>query len=156
MRRRFAAAIGLSALAVAVVIGVGAAALVPDTADAQGQGAFNENSIRGTWGFSAQGTVLAPDPPGPFPAAAVGIMEFSSNGDCSITDVVNFGGAATPVRTSTECTFTVNPDGMGTILAEFPGDPGPTPLSFVIVDNKRELQFIRTDAGVARGVAKRQ
>lgn len=36
------------------------------------------------------------------------------------------------------------------------GTPAATPLTFVIVDEAEELRFIRTDAGVASGVARRQ
>ena len=50
----------------------------------------------------------------------------------------------------------MEPDGTGTITVTFMGDPGPTPLSFVVVDNERELRFVRTDLGVAEGVAWRQ
>jgi len=40
------------------------------------------------------------------------------------------------------------------VLAKpFPGDPVLVPLSFVLVDHHREMRFIRTDVGVASGVA---
>jgi len=47
-------------------------------------------------------------------------------------------------------------NGRGSINVAFPGDPGPVPLSFVLVDHDREMRFIRTDLGVAAGVAKLQ
>lgn len=122
--------------------------------DAQAAG-FTNQRIRGNWGFSAAGTILPPALPATTPAAAVGIMTFDGTGGCSITDTINIGGMSAS-RTSTTCTYSVYPDGSGSLSALFPGDPGPTPLSFVIVGNAKEIRFIRTDLGVASGVASRQ
>ena len=119
---------------------------------AQG-GEFGQESIRGQWGFSAHGTIVPPAAPAPIPAVAVGIMTFGRNGVCSISDTININGFSAS-RTSFACVFTVNPDGTGTLEASFAGDPGPTPLAFVIADHKKEIRFIRTDLGVASGVAK--
>ena len=120
---------------------------------------FTIESMEGTWGFSASGTILPPALPADTPAVAVGIMTFYDNGECVITDQLNIGGSAIPpasFRTSSLCSFSVNPNGTGTISVLFPGDIFPTPLSFVIVNDEEEFRFIRTDAGVASGVAKRQ
>jgi len=77
-----------------------------------------------------------------------------------VFDTINIGGTAIPPspppRESETCEYDVFPNGFGTILVTFDGDPGPTPLSFVIVDGGNEIRFIRTDLGVASGVAKRQ
>jgi hypothetical protein len=118
-------------------------------------GGFTDESIRGTWGFSASGTIVPPAVPAATPAVAAGIMRFDGTGGCSIADTINIGGASA-FRTSTICSYSVTPNGMGSIQALFPGDPGPTPLSFVIVDEKSEIRFIRTDLGVASGVVRRQ
>lgn len=125
-----------------------------DRGGAQAAG-FTNRSIQGDWGFSASGTILPPALPAATPAAAVGIMTFDGMGGCSISDTINIGGTSAS-RTSTTCTYNVNPDGSGSLSALFPGDPGPTPLSFVIVDKAKEIRFIRTDLGVASGVARRQ
>jgi hypothetical protein len=114
---------------------------------------FSMETIRGNWGFSAQGTIVPPAAPDPVPAVAMGILTFSRDGSCAISDTININGTSAS-RTSLTCTFTVNPDGTGSLEAAFAGDPGPTPLSFVIADHKREIRFIRTDLGVAMGVAK--
>jgi hypothetical protein len=114
---------------------------------------FGPESIRGNWGFSAQGIIVPPAAPQPIPAVAMGIMTFNRDGNCSISDTININGTSAS-RSSLTCTFAVNPDGTGSIEATFPGDPGPTPLSFVIADHKSEIRFIRTDLGVAAGVAK--
>jgi hypothetical protein len=123
--------------------------------DEDDRGPFTNSSIRGTWGFSANGTIVPPAADAPIPAVAVGTMTFDGAGGCFIADTININGQSF-YRTSDVCIYTVNPDGTGTIEAQFPGDPEPVPLSFVIVNKRKELRFIRTDLGVASGVAKRQ
>ena len=112
-------------------------------------------NLYGRWGFSAAGTILPPVVPTAIQAAVVGTMTFDGRGSCVVSDTLNVGGN-TAVRTSKTCKYTVNPDGTGTILMEFTEDPGPIPLSFVLVDGQSEIQFARTDALPAIGVAKRQ
>lgn len=153
-RRLIAAIVAIFGLA---IVGIGTI-LVPSTS-AAGRQAFTDKTVSGIWGFSASGTIVPPALPSPTPAAAVGIIEFDGNGGCTFTDQINIGGTAIPstgFRTSAFCAYGVNSDGTGTISVSFPSDPAPTPLAFVIVDNAKEIQFIRTDAGVASGVAKRQ
>ncbi len=116
---------------------------------------FSSKSIEGEWGFSASGTIVPPALPVATPAAAVGVITFDGGGGCFFSDTINIGGTSGS-RTSTTCAYSVDPDGTGTISVLFPGDPGPTPLSFVIVNDMQEIRFIRTDLGVASGVAKRQ
>jgi hypothetical protein len=108
--------------------------------------------MRGTWGFSARGTIVLPDSP-PIPAVAVGVMTFDPTGACTIEDTVNIGGSSES-RTSASCSYGLE-RGRGTITATFAGS-GNVPLSFVLVDHEREMRFIRTDVGVAEGVAKLQ
>ena len=116
---------------------------------------FSAESVEGVWGFSAAGTIVPPAFPEPTAAVAVGTMTFDGNGFCSISDTINIGGTVAS-RTSTTCDYTVNGDGTGSISLSFPGDPAPTPLDFVIVNDEEELRFIRSDLGVASGVAKLQ
>lgn len=144
---------GLLSLFVMVLTGI-LFGITGAQAEIQGAGYTNKR-IHGNWGFSASGTIVPPALPAATPAAAVGIITFDGEGGCSISDTINIGGTSAS-RTSTTCTYSVNPDGSGSLSALFPGDPGPTPLSFVIVDNAKEIRFIRTDLGVASGVASRQ
>jgi len=109
--------------------------------------------MRGTWGFSASGTIVPPPPLAPTPAAAVGVITFEPTGECRIDDTINIGGTIA-LRTSDSCSYVLQ-SGRGTIVAIF-GDGSIVPLSFVLVDHERELRFIRTDLGVAEGVAKLQ
>ena len=130
----------------------GLVSLVPST---QADDYFTDESLEGVWGFSAAGTIVPPAVPAATPAVAVGTMTFDGHGGCSIADTINIGGISAS-RTSTTCTYTVHADGTGSLSVVFPGDPGPTPLAFVIVNDADEMRFIRTDLGVASGVAKRQ
>ncbi len=117
---------------------------------------YADRVLRGAWGFSASGVILVPNEHHPLQVVAVGVMEFDGAGGCAIRDTININGTAIPDRSSDSCSYQVNPDGTGTIEASFAGDPGPVPLSFAIVDKANSLRFIRTDLGVASGVAQRQ
>ncbi len=147
--------IGLTTLVLAVAL-VSVVAVVADDDDDDDDRVFTNESIEGRWGFSAQGTILPPALPDATPAVAVGILDFDGSGGCSITDTTNLGGTKVGPQTSETCTYSVNPDGTGTFSVAFPGDPGPAPVSFVIVNKAKEIRTIRTDLGVATGVAKRQ
>ncbi len=149
--------VGIVVVALAVLFSVGTLLATPSVADDDDD--FTNESIEGDWGFSASGTIVPPAVPTNTPAAAVGIMSFDGTGGCSFTDQINIGGAAIPpvgFRTSIDCSYAVNSNGTGTVSVTFPGDPGPTPLTFVIIDGEEEFRFIRTDLGVAEGLAKRQ
>jgi hypothetical protein len=118
-------------------------------------GSFTTQSLRGHWGFSGSGTISPPVVPMVTWGAVVGVMTFDGIGECSISQTLNNGGI-TISQTSKICTYTVDPNGAGAIEALFPDDPGPLPLSFVLVDGGKEFQMIRTDVAVAVGVAKKQ
>lgn len=122
---------------------------------AAAESGYTDQSIQGVWGFSASGTIVPPALPAATPAVAMGTMAFDGAGGCSFADTVNIGGTSVS-RASSACTYAVGAGGTGLIEVTFPGDPGPTPLSFVIVDSKKEIRFIRTDLGIASGVARRQ
>ncbi len=136
--------------ATAMVIGMGAATAVGLRAQDKG---LKGEPMRGTWGFSASGTIV-PAPSVAIPAAAVGTFTFDpQTRNCVIQDTINVGGERGD-RTSDTCSYLLGLDGRGSIVAVFGQDL--VPLSFVLVDHERELRFIRTDAGVAEGVAKLQ
>jgi hypothetical protein len=145
LRRPLTLAIGLVGIVLAAIGGY-----IPS---AQADGGFSNRSMAGSWGFSSIATVVPPATPAQTPAAAVGIMTFDGLGGCSISETFNAGGFSGS-QTSTSCSYSVNPDGSGTLSAQTPG--GPVAVSFVLVADKSEFRLIRTDLIVARGVAKRQ
>ncbi len=150
----------IALVAVVLVATLVARSMITDTVVAKGgdDREFTNKTIKGRWGSSIQGTILSPD--GPIPAVAVGLLDFDGLTDdeglgrCVITDTTNVGGTKVGPQTSVTCTYHVNLDGTGTIEVSFGGDPAP--ISFVITDKKKEIRTIRTDFGVAIGVAKRQ
>ena len=136
--------------AIIVVAGIG---YVGTSQAAEG---FSPRSLTGTYGFSGSGTLLH----GAVQSAVVGVNSFDRAGRCGITARLNAGGLVTSL-TSAACSYSVNPDGTGSIHVRFNEPPfaGPFVSDFVIVDDARELQFILSDASggtVASGVAKKQ
>ena len=72
---------------------------------------------------------------------------------------LNAGGTVVAL-TSDSCTYTVNPDGRGTMIVTFQPS-GAFTTDFVLVDGAKEFHFIVSDTTqpgttVASGVAKRQ
>lgn len=140
----------LAALGLAAAIIVGLAGSLPGTRADQG---YSVQSLRGSWGFTSSGTALPPYAPSALPVAVVGVLTFDGNGTCTVSETINAGGQSFS-QSSSSCTYTVQPDGSGTLLAQTPG--GPSPIAFVITDTRTELRLIRTDQAVASGVAHKQ
>jgi hypothetical protein len=133
-----------------VVVGLASSVRV-----AQAQGDFTNGSTQGTWGFSATGTILLSGEPVAVPLVALGLIHFDGTGVCAIAATANINGSSAP-HASTRCTYTVHPDGTGSLSALFPETPVPATVAFVIVNNETELRFISTDVGVVSGVAQKQ
>jgi hypothetical protein len=74
-----------------------------------------------------------------------------------VTSVANFNGNVAKL-TSSSCTYSVDPSGMGNAEAVFPGAPvpGPIDVSFVIVDRGREVRFLNTNFILGTFTARRQ
>ncbi|QSQ24876.1 hypothetical protein JY651_08025 [Pyxidicoccus parkwayensis] len=107
---------------------------------------YTNRSLQGVWGFSSHlGMFLPPGGGSPLPIAGMGKISFDGRGGCSVVTVVNLNGQ-TVTSQSSSCIYSVGPDGMGTSQAVFPGSPisEPVPISFVIVDQGRELRAINT------------
>ena len=120
---------------------------------------FDNETIEGTFAFSAHGVVgqtTGPIPAGT-PVVTVGIITFDEDGTCVSRATTKVGAfQAILPNTSTACTFHVNPDGTGTFQVTNAGSPfSPVVLAFAIVD-KNEFLVIMTDELVISGVAKRQ
>lgn len=144
-RAALLAALALGALLALLALGAPAGTRATET--------YSLKSLRGSWGFTSSGTALPPYAPSALPVAVVGLLTFDGSGGCTVSETINAGGQSFS-QTSTACTYTVQPDGTGTLLAQTPG--GPSPIAFVITDNRSELRLIRTDQAVASGVARRQ
>jgi hypothetical protein len=96
----------------------------------------------------------------PFPAGAVGVMKFDGAGNVSVSLTAVGGGNSTPGASTLSGTYSINPDGSGTINLKAPsGQAGPA-YSFVITDGGSQLLLLRTDANplfnVAFGTARLQ
>ena len=88
----------------------------------------------------------------PFPAGAVGVMKFDGTGNVSIS-LTAVGPNSTPAVSTLSGTYSINPDGRGTINLKVPsGQPGPV-YSFVITDGGSQLLLLRTDANPVSNVA---
>jgi hypothetical protein len=120
---------------------------------------FTTKSIKGTWGFSGGvGYLVPPAVPEALPAVGIGIVSFDGTGECTVSNTVNLNGELFGPFSSDSCTYSVNPDGTGTSVAEFSAGPAPgeASVSFVISDHGRKLRFIRTDFVVASFEAEKQ
>jgi hypothetical protein len=96
-------------------------------------------SLHGSYGYSFDGTVI-----GIGPAAGSGVITFDGEGNLSGADTLSLNGTIIP-RTLTG-TYAVQANCTGSVTLEVStGDI--FHLAFVIVDSRRELRFIQTDAG---------
>jgi hypothetical protein len=125
-------------------------------ASANDERAFTNLSLKGKWGFSDRATVVPPAVPEPIPAVSVGILDLDGKGNCTGSDRLNLNGTDIGPRTFDTCSYSVNPDGTGSMTLTVEDDPNPISLFFVIVDKNREFRYILSGALVGDGVAKRQ
>ena len=112
---------------------------------------FTLTDLRGSFGFSFQGTILDPGL-GPLPVAATGWLKIDGKGN--ITDAsrtINVGGKA--FEQTFSCTLTVfNSNGTGS--AECPIDnpldsaPDTETFDFVVDDDVNEYRFVSTNDGI--------
>ncbi len=102
---------------------------------------FDNSSLEGTYGFSASGDIVLPNALAG-PAVAAGLTTFDGAGGCTVSDTVNVAVAGVVTRISVSCTYSVAPDGSGTITPTFVTF-GATPSAFVIVDDGEGFRFIR-------------
>jgi hypothetical protein len=88
---------------------LGLAAIAP----AQDGPSCSNASLAGAWGYTETGTVIAPAPTGPVPAAAVGRYTFDRAGAFSGTQYSSTGGTIN--EDTKQGTYTVDPDCTGTL-----------------------------------------
>lgn len=106
------------------------------------------SSLNGTYGFRFDSS--------PVPAGNIGVYSFDGAGNVTLS-FTNVGmpgaGAQLPVSSGTlSGTYTVNPDGTGTMaLTQANGQPGPT-FSFVTTDGGSQLLLLRTTSNLSSSV----
>ncbi len=130
----------------------------PDGHERGQGGVFSRRSIKGSWGYNSSFAMLLPPVvPQALPFAGMGRISFDGDGGCEVWALGNLNGTTIPSQSSS-CRYEVNPDGTGTSEATFPGTPiaDPVPVSFVIVDNGREIRFLNTKFFVGTFTARRQ
>ena len=119
---------------------------------------FSNRTVKGHYGFnSSLAWLLPPAAPQAVPAAGMGRITFDGDGHCEVASVANFNGNVARLLSSS-CTYSVDPSGMGSAEAVFPGAavPGPVDVSFVIVDCGWEIRFLNTTFILGTFTARRQ
>jgi hypothetical protein len=144
MKRRFTLVMRLAALVLVVVLTAGTLTLTPNMASAQA-------SLQGSWGFSAHGVRLEGDQQ--IPVVEVGLFSFDGKGGCSRAFTGNSGGENF-AGIAESCTYTVNPNGTGTITFNFGSEE--RTHAFVLVAEASEFHFIERGPAVLSGVAELQ
>ena len=97
-------------------------------------------SIKGTYGFSCEGTVV-----GLGPLAVIGVLTADGNGKGSEVETISLNGVISRGVPFT-FTYTVNADCTGSFVSTGP-DGMPFHNDFVIDDNKKEIRLIATESG---------
>ena len=146
----------LASLAVFSITGPLAPSALADDDD-DDRGPFTERTIRGAWGWTGDGKLVDPATGQAVHTVGLGIVYFDGFGGCEVTSSVNISGTPEGPITSTSCVYSVNPDGTGQSVATFSDPPfvGDAPVSFVIVNDRKEIRFIQNNQFVVTFVAKR-
>ena len=123
---------------------------------------YNSASLTGVYGYSGQGWILGPSNPNNngtnVPLDNAGVMWFGGNGTFEFHDTVNLGGFIIQRGTADNPivgTYTVNPDGTGT-MTWFSNGFNHT-RAFAIVAGGTELEMAGTEGlSTGAGFAKKQ
>ncbi len=102
-------------------------------------GECSNNSLKGTYGLSCEGTVV-----GVGPLAVIGVFSADGNGNGSEVETISFNGVITTGATFT-VTYTVNADCTGSFVST--GFGSVFHNDFVIDDNKKEIRLTPTESG---------
>lgn len=130
------------------------AGLASAAAFAQGESpACNNGLIRGTYGFTVQGTKLGGlGPTGQ--QVGVAMTEFDGKGGLTQIDTVTIDGKVVADFTHPPATGTykVNPNCTGTFTLDFTDGRPPVTTAFVVVWGGAEIDTVVTSAGGAQGI----
>ena len=135
----------------AVTVGSMAGARAEESEAKAGQPHFRARDIKGPYGFSCSGAVVASDVLPVGPAALVGQVTCDGIATCSGTSMASFNGSIFPPLELTG-TYTVNSNGTGFITYDLTigGQPaGQLPTYFVITDGGRGIKGLPTTSGFA-------
>ena len=115
--------------------------------------ACNNELIKGTYGFTVQGTKLA----GLGPTGAqvgVAMTEFNGHGGLTQIDTITIDGKVVADFTHPPAsgTYTVNPNCTGTFTIDFKDGRPPVTTAFVVVWGGLEIDTVATSAGGAQGI----
>ena len=141
MKRTIAPATLVIVFAIVFVLGI-----APRAQAGENKGCSNA-TLRGTFGYTATGTLLPAAAPAPFvgPFGEVGRQTFDGNGNTAATATINANGNI--INATIQGTYTVNPDCTGSMTR----DVSPLGITahddFVIDDDGVELRSIATDPG---------
>ena len=103
-------------------------------------------SLRGSFGFTSIGTLLALPPPFAGPFAEIGRQTFDGRGTTDATATLSANGNIVKGVTA-QGTYEVNPDCTGSMTLFILPFASTANLDFVIDDDGAELRAIVTDAG---------
>ena len=135
----------------AVIVGSMTAARAEDIEGKASHGRFRARDIKGPYGFSCSGAVVASDVLPVGPAALVGQVSCDGVETCSGTSMASFNGNIFPPLELTGI-YTVNSNGTGFITYDLTigGQPaGQLPIHFVITENGRGIKGLPTTSGFA-------
>jgi hypothetical protein len=107
--------------------------------------ACGDTSLRGSFGFTSAGTLLALPAPLAGPFAEIGRQTFDGKGNTEATATLSANGNI--VRVSVQGTYAVNPDCTGSMALYVLPFGSTVNLDFVIDGGGGEVRAIVTDAG---------
>jgi hypothetical protein len=107
--------------------------------------ACTEASLRGSFGFTSGGTLLALPAPLAGPFAEIGRQTFDGRGNTDATATLSANGNT--VRVTVQGTYLVSPDCTGSMTLYVLPFGSTVNLDFVIDGDGREVRAIVTDAG---------
>ena len=111
-------------------------------------------SLRGSFGFTSTGTLLALPPPSAGPFAEIGRQTFDGSGNTDATATLSANGNIR--RVTVQGTYEVNPDCTGSMTLFVSPFNSTVGLDFVIDDDGAELRAIITDAGAIESLVFRK
>jgi hypothetical protein len=127
-------------------------------APADDDATFSNETVKGAYAFNTSfGEIIPPAPQQPIPTAAAGRIVFDGEGNCQVLSILNANAQTTRI-TSSSCTYSIDPTGVGVSEATFPGSPlpGAVKVQFVIDDGGREIRFVVDNFIVGAFTARRQ